>query len=263
MASFIHANRSDLFFLAKALGLNPDQALAKKELVPLLQEEMSQRLTPTPPEDAPILPVIEGSGDAPPNDNSDEQDGEGSDDDHDELDEDPENEPMEPDDDEEFLIHIFMENRPHVSLHVRSTDTISIVKTHLQHLVGVHRRDQRLHFLGGLRDLEDLRPLSFYHIMEGDALEMTIRARGGGKRGRNDTPSKHLIMAQLHGGIELFFATATEPVRAERRRMDDEYRTWDFLDGLPAETLQPLVQKIMALNLTSRSAESLRSFSLR
>ena len=36
--------------------------------------------------------------------------------------------------------------------------------------------------------------------------------------------------------------------------MDDEYRTWDFLDDLPSETLQPILQKIMALNynLTER-----------
>jgi len=259
MASLIKANRLDLFCLTKVLGLNPDQTLVKKELTSLLQGEIKKRMDileqdSAPPEDAPILPFIGGSGDAPPNDNSDEKDGEGGSDDHDELDEDPEQDPIEPEDDEEFLIHISMDNRPHVSLHVRSTDTISIVKTHLQHLVGVHRRDQRLHFLGGLRDIEDLRPLSFYNITEGNVLEMTIRARGGGKRGRQEVPDKRLVLAQLHGGIELLLQQATEEVRVEYRNLDSNFRTWNFLDDIPYATLEPIVKKILAMNynLTER-----------
>ena len=117
MASFIKANREDLFCLAKVLGLNSDQTLVKKELISLLQGEMKKRMEileqdSAPPEDAPILPVIGGSsGDAPPPPNERKSDGgEGSDDDHEELDEDPEQDPIEPEDDEEFLIHIFMEN---------------------------------------------------------------------------------------------------------------------------------------------------------
>jgi len=211
-------------------------------------------LTPTPPEDAPILPVIDGSGDAPPpGGNSDEKDGEGGSDDDDVAD-DPDAEPMRPSDDEEFLIHIYMENRPHVSLHVCSSDTIAIVKVHLQHLVGIHRRDQRLHFLGGLRDMEDLRPLSFYNITEGNVLEMTIRGRGGGKRGRSEVPDKRLVLAQLHGGIELLLQQATEEVRAEYRNLDSNFRTWNFLDDIPYATLEPIVRKILAMNynLTER-----------
>ena len=149
---------------------------------------------------------------------------------------------------------MYLEPQRRVSLHVRSSDTIAVLKVHLQHLLGINRRDQRLHFLGGLRDLQDHRTLDFYNIEENEVLELTISGRGGGKRGRNDTPSKHLVIAQIHGGIELFFATASEPVRAERRRMDDEYRTWDFLDAIPYTTLEPIVKKIMAMNynLTER-----------
>ena len=261
MASFIHANRDDLLCLAKALGLNSDPAWTKKAMVPLLQGEMKKRMEileqfSAPPEDAPILPVIGGSsGDAPPPPNERKSDGgEGSDDDHEELDEDPEQDPIEPEDDEEFLIHIFMENRPHVSLQARSTDTISIVKVHLQHLVGVRRRDQRLRFLGGLGDLEDHRTLSFYNITEGNVLEMTIRARGGGKRLRSEVPDKRFVLAQLHGGIELLLQQATDEVRAEYRNLDTNFRTWNFLDDIPYATLEPIVRKILAMNynLTER-----------
>jgi hypothetical protein len=103
--------------------------------------------------------------------------------------------------------------------------------------------------------------LSFYHITEGDALEMTIRARGGGKRGRSETVSKRLVMAQIYGGIELLLATANEDVRQERRRMDDTYRSWDFLDALPSATLGSIMHKITAMNYNiseRRIAETLQ-----
>ena len=182
MATLIRANHNDLISLAKALGLNLDPASTKKMVVSLLQGEMTKRMDvpvtgqdSTPLEDfTPVLPIMGDSGDAPPpSDNSgDKGDGEGSD--EDELADDPENEPMEPSDDAEFLIHVYIEPQRRVSVHVRSNDTIAILKVHLQHMVGINRRDQRLHFIGGLRDLEDRRTLEYYNIEEGDVLEMTI-----------------------------------------------------------------------------------------
>ena len=103
-----------------------------------------------------------------------------------------------------------------------------LLSTHLQRLIGVHRRHKRLRFFGGLRDLEDDRTMNFYNIEEDDVLEMTLRIQGGGKRGRTEMISKRLAMAQIHGGVELLFATACDEVRQERRRMDDDYRSWDF-----------------------------------
>ena len=177
MATLIRANHADLLSLAKVMGLNPDPTLTKKEMVSLLQRVVTEQ--ESAPLEEPILPIAGGSGDAPPpHDNSDDKgDGEGSDDG--ELGDDPENDPMEPTDDEDFIIHIDVAPNRRIQVHVHSTDTIAIVKTHLQHLIGVHRRHQRLHFLGGLRDLEDDRTLNFYDIEEGDVLEMTFRIQGG------------------------------------------------------------------------------------
>ena len=89
MATLIRANHDDLISLAKALGLNLDPASTKKAVVSLLQGEITKRMDvpvtgqdSAPLEDySPILPLVGGSGDAPPpHDNSDDKgDGEGSD----------------------------------------------------------------------------------------------------------------------------------------------------------------------------------------
>jgi len=189
----------------------------------------------------PILPIVGGSGDAPPpSDNSgDKGDGDEG------VSEEPED-PMEPMDEGDFITHVYLEPQRRVSLHVRSCDTIAVLKVHLQHMLGINR--QRLPFMGGLRDLEDGRTLDFYDIEENEVLELTIRGRGGGKRGRTETVSKRLVMAQIHGGIELLFATTSDEVRQERRRIDDDYREWDLLDALPSATLNSIVRKISAMN---------------
>ena len=158
MASFIRANGDDLFLLAKVLGLNPGQALVKKELVPPLQGEMSKRMgvqvtgsNPSPLEDfTPILPIVGRSGDAPPPSGNSDDKGDGEEG----VSEDPEDH-IEPMDEGDFIIHVYLEPQRRVSLHVRSSDTIAVLKVHLQHMLGITRRDQRLHFMGGLRDLED------------------------------------------------------------------------------------------------------------
>ena len=246
MASLKRMNLADLVALGEFMGLKLDRGLTKKVILPFVEEAFKKAVS------GPAPKSMAGADDTPP-----PPDREGEDDgdrDHDSID-DPDEEPMGPDDDADFLIHIYVAPQRRVQVHVRATDTIAVVKTHLQHMVGINRRAQRLHFLGGLRDLEDGRTVGHYNIQENEVLEMTVRGQGGGKRGRNDAPSKRLVLAQILGGIELLHGTASQEVRAEARRMDDAYRAWDFLDDMPYATLEPIVRKIMAMNynLTERN----------
>ena len=77
---------------------------------------------------------------------------------------------------------------------------------------------------------------------------LTLVLAGGGKRGRGQDPPppKNLVVGQLRGGIEMLWNDASEPTRAECRRIDG-IRDWTFLGGLTSAQLTELNLQLLDL----------------
>ena len=128
---------------------------------------------------------------------------------------------------------------------VNPTDTIYLLKSLIYARENIPRRSQRLHF-GEVKELEDEKTLFEYDIEDGDLLDLVIRGTGGArKRDRDEPVVKELVLAQLHGGIELLLGNASQPVRDEVRRLNTDVRDWShFINVLTSAELQPIVTQV-------------------
>ena len=125
------------------------------------------------------------------NDPDDRDDGEHPDDD----DEPPDDDGEPPDDDDEhpaeesddsdssdYEIFVKTTTGKTIALYVEPTDTIAIVKGHIKNKRGIPKYQQRLLFMD--MQLEDDYKISDYNIQQNSTLTLTMRIKGGGKRGR-------------------------------------------------------------------------------
>jgi hypothetical protein len=167
-----------------------------------------------------------------------------------------------PSDDEDGTQKVYIKMSPTktISFCVNPTDTVYLLKSLIYAKENVPRRDQRLHF-GETKDLEDAKALFEYEINDGDLLDLVVRGAGGaGKRGRaGDPPSKEMVLAELHGGLDLLLINASNETRTEVHRVDTAVRDWNFVDTISSANLLPMVEKVeaMARNITESKVSKL------